>query len=471
METPARQRWLPWLWLPTLVAGLLVTWLLAGAANQYGARLMSHVLAEQHRGVMALLDQRVDHLLVTGRLLARPAPDMEQDFRVRARQLLDATAGLAAVEYLQVIGHDQRQAVEQQLSRELGRSVQLSAWPPPTTLPPTPAEQYLVVRWAEGNDQLAATPGLVADTVPHWQNPLLRTLAQDVITATSRTNLQRTGTYTSALRLFIPGSGDSLISLVILPEPWLTAVLAANQFGDVELTVHDLSQQVKTALATLPADGELLPEQALRSELLFGDRQWMVTSVPSRGFLAQAGSELEQGVWLAGLTLTVAAAAAMGLLGRRLRQAWRHRELAEAQGTRLQQQLDNNQVEKNILRQVLINSEQRSRDLVALSGGFVCELDERHHIAYLSAQVADLLDRAPTDLADRPFHNLVVAGDRERFEAALQAARREKTMTRSDLHLLDAGEDPVPVTLRVAAVIDPLSGCTGYRLTGQLRET
>lgn len=471
METPARQRWLPWLWLPTLVAGLLVTWVLALAASQHGVRLMSHVLSEQHRGVMALLDQRRDHVVTTGRMLARPAPATEQRFRMRAIQPLEQIAGLEAVEYLQVVNHDQRQAMEQRLSRELQRPIQFSIWPPLATVPAAEAEQYLIVRWAVGNDQLAATPGLVADSVPHWQNSLLRTLTQNAITATSRTNLQRDGNHSSALRLFIPGPEEALVSLVISPATWLGAILAPNQFGAVEMVVHDLSQEVKTSLVTLSANGEVVPESALRSEFLFGDRQWMVTSTPTKAFLAQAGSELQQKVWLAGLAITGLATAALVLLGRRLRQAWRHRELAEAQGSRLQQQLDNNQVEKNILRQVLNNSEQRSRDLVALSGGFVCELDDRKHVAYLSARVADLLDRAPTDLADQPFQTLVASADQDRFDGALLAARREKTITRVDLHLLNAADQPVPITVRVAAVIEPLSGCTGYRLTGQPRET
>ncbi|MDX1635491.1 MAG: CHASE domain-containing protein [Marinobacter sp.] len=470
METPARQRWLPWLWLPMLAGGLLVTWLLALAADRHGTRVMGHVLSEQHRGVIALLDQRIDQLMVTGRLLARPAPASEQAFRVRARQLLDQVAGLAAVEYLQIASHTQRLALAQAPGNDDGWPSQFNAWPPPMQ-PAEPAQQYLIVRWVEGDEHLAAAPGLVADSVPHWQNPLLRTLGQGVVTATGRTNLHRNGRHSSALRLFVPGSGDALASLVISPEAWLQAVLADNHFGAVEITVHDLSQEVKTALVTLPARGETLPAQALRSEFLFGDRQWMVTSTPTRAFLQQSGADLQPPVWLAGLSLTALASAGLALLGRRLRQAWRHRELAEAQGARLQQQLDNRQVEKSILRQALINSEQRSRDLVALSGGFVCELDERQHVAYLSAQVADLLDRAPTDLADQPFQTLVAVSDRGRFEATLQAARREKTVSRIDLHLLDADDDPVPITVRVAAIIEPLSGCTGYRLTGQPRET
>ena len=420
METPARQRWLPWLWLPTLVGGLLITSLLALETRQHNVRLMSHVLAEQHRAAVTLLEQHTGELVMSGSLLARPAPASEQDFRLRARQLLEPTPGLAAVEYLQVISHEQRPALEQQLARELGRPMPLTAWPPPNA-PAAPAQQYLVVRWAEGDHLLAATPGLVADTVPHWQNPLLRALGQDVITATGRTNLQRDGRLTSALRLFIPGPGGTLVSLVIAPGAWLEAVLAGQQFGGVEISVHDLSQEVKTALVTLAAEGETVPAGTLRSEVLFGDRQWLVTSTPTRDFLHQTGADLHQKVWLAGLALTGVTSAALALLGRRLRQAWRHRELAEAQGSRMQQLLDNNQVEKTILRQVLNNSEQRSRDLVALSGGFVCELDERQHVAYLSAQVADLLDRAPADLADIPFQTLVAASDRPRFEATLQA--------------------------------------------------
>lgn len=471
METPPRQHLLPWLWLPVLVAGLALTWLLANQASQHNERLMGHVLTEQHRGVMALLNQNVAHLMTAGHLLAHPAPAAEAEFRARSRQLLDRSPGLTAVEYIQTVGQAQRQQLEQTLSRELGREVMLSTWDSRQTVPAPPAEQYLVVRWAEGSPGQSAVPGLVADTVPHWQNALLRSLTQDVVATTSRTDLQRNGGHASALRVFLPAGEGALVSLAVAPSPWLGNILADSHFGSVEVSVHDLSQHVKTALLTLPAQGEAVPDQALRSELLFGDRQWMVTTTPTLAFLKQGSGELQQRVWLAGLALTGVTAAALALLGRRLRQAWRHRELAEAQGARLQQRLDNAQVEKNILRQALENSEQRSRDLVALSGGFVCELDERQRVAYLSSQAGDLLDRAPTDLAEQPFQVLVAPSDQDRFQATLQAARRDRTVARVDLHLLDAADDPVPVTLRVAAVTEPISGCTGYRLTGQARES
>ncbi len=178
---------------------------------------------------------------------------------------------------------------------------------------------------------------------------------------------------------------------------------------------------------------------------------------------------LAQQVWLAGLALTALATAALALLAHQLRRAWQDHEGLETSVRRLQLQLDNSQVEKAILRQALNNSEQRSRDLVALSGGFVSELDENQRVTYLSIQIADLLDRSPTDMAEQPFQDLVAPADRDRFQAALQTARRDKAISHAQLHLLAAGNDPVPVTLRMAAVIDPFSGCTGYRLTGQLR--
>ncbi|CAN0570898.1 unnamed protein product, partial [Ectocarpus sp. 12 AP-2014] len=134
-----------------------------------------------------------------------------------------------------------------------------------------------------------------------------------------------------------------------------------------------------------------------------------------------------------------------------------------------EQQLDNNQVEKSILRQALNDSEQRSRDLVALSGAIVGELDEQGRIGFVSAEVAEWLQRAPADLAGTRFEELVSARSQPNLQRTLEAARSEKALQRIDLDLLSAGPEAnaVPVTLRVLALQDPLHGFTGYRLSAR----
>lgn len=61
----------------------------------------------------------------------------------------------------------------------------------------------------------------------------------------------------------------------------------------------------------------------------------------------------------------------------------------------------------------------------------------------MSAQIADMLGRAPSDLTDQPFEQLVSEQDRSRFRESLDSARSEEDLTRTDLALIgaeDAGQ-------------------------------
>lgn len=151
----------------------------------------------------------------------------------------------------------------------------------------------------------------------------------------------------------------------------------------------------------------------------------------------------------------------------RIRRWQSHYRNAEKVSHGYEQQLNNMQVEKSILRQALNDSEQRSRDLVALSGATICELDEKALTGYISPQVVDLLKRAPADLAGTPFEQLVDPAYVENFLRTLQASRQERQIQRIDLKLLDADDRQVSVTLRVLALQDTLHGFSGYRLSLQ----
>ena len=130
-------------------------------------------------------------------------------------------------------------------------------------------------------------------------------------------------------------------------------------------------------------------------------------------------------------------------------------------------QLSNMQTEKRILRQALNDSEQRSRDLVSLSGAIVCELDEHGKAGYVSAGIADVLDYAPTDLAGDDPTSLISEDDRDAFHDALKAARQNRELQCIDLSLTNMEGQPVPVTLRVLALHDTLHGFSGFRLSMQ----
>lgn len=84
----------------------------------------------------------------------------------------------------------------------------------------------------------------------------------------------------------------------------------------------------------------------------------------------------------------------------------------------------------------------------------------------MSAQIADMLGRAPSDLTDQPFEQLVSEQDRSRFRESLDSARSEEDLTRTDLALIGAEDArPVRVCLRLKPTKDPVHGITGFRLS------
>jgi PAS domain S-box-containing protein len=131
------------------------------------------------------------------------------------------------------------------------------------------------------------------------------------------------------------------------------------------------------------------------------------------------------------------------------------------------QQLSNMQTEKIILRQALSDSEQRSRDLVSLSGAIVCELDEHAKVGYVSAGVADVLGYAPEDLAGEDIILLISENDHDAFNNTLKAARQDRQLQCIDLSLQNTDGQSVAVTLRVLALHDTLHGFSGFRLSMQ----
>lgn len=472
MDTPkpARSRLLLWLFLPVLILGPLITWLLALQVQDHSVMLRRHVLAEQHHGATVRLQAQIDHLIDAAQHLADPLPPNEARFREHAATLIAGEPGLKAVEYLETVAHGLRSDLEQQLSVELGQFIRFGRWQqeePIQTMPD--ADEYLVIRWVEGSKNHGLTAGLVADTVPHWQDALRVVLTEGEVTATPLTSLPGKEGQSRTTRIFIPGSEDRLLGLAVDPAEWLAKALEPTRLPATELTVHDVDQHTKSPLLRFVALGEQEPDQALRSEVQVGNRQWLVTTTPTRAFLSEPSQRPVQLVWLAGLAITAIGVIATLVLSRALAANRRALETAEDTNGYLERRLDNNQVEKTILTQALNNSEQRSRDLVALIGGFVCELDEYQQVTYVSPQIMDILNRPPAELAERPFHACVHEADRANFEAAIASARQDRKMARIDLHLVDDRDVAVPVTLRITAVIDALSGCTGFRMTGQPR--
>lgn len=246
---------------------------------------------------------------------------------------------------------------------------------------------------------------------------------------------------------------------------WLATVFRSSVPDTLNLRIDTLERHTKIPLFETIRTANPDRSRSLRSEIAIGDHRWLVTTLPDTRFLEQPARQSFQFVWLAGLVMTALAIVVVTLLCLRSKH-WhsRYRD-AERSCEEYRQQLNNMQVEKSILRQALNDSEQRSRDLVELSGATICELDEQAITGYISTQVAHLLQKAPADLSGQPFEQSVDPAYLDNFRRALQAARQERQIQRIDLQLLGARDLPVPVTLRVLALQDTLHGFCGYRLS------
>ncbi|MEP1214349.1 MAG: PAS domain-containing protein [Marinobacter sp.] len=248
---------------------------------------------------------------------------------------------------------------------------------------------------------------------------------------------------------------------------WLATVFKNSVPGMINLRIDTLERHTKTPLFQTIHTANPDRSQSLRTEISIGEHRWLLTTLPDARFLERPAQQSFRFVWLAGLVMTLLATVIVVLLCLHLRRWQMHFRRAERGREEYHQQLNNMQVEKSILRKALNDSEQRSRDLVALSGATICELDEAAATGYISPQVADLLQKAPADLSGLPFDELVVPDYLDNFHRTLQAARQEQQIQRIDLKLLDTNRQRVPVTVRVLALRDTLHGFSGYRLSLQ----
>ncbi|AHI31024.1 MULTISPECIES: PAS domain-containing protein [Marinobacter] len=295
-----------------------------------------------------------------------------------------------------------------------------------------------------------------------------RSLAEQVYRKQHNALVARLRGYDELPPLYTDGVAPArTINNVAPAELWLATVFKDAVPGMLNLRVDTLERHTKTPLFQAIRAESPDRSQSLRSEVAIGEHRWLVTTLPDSGFLSQPAHRSFRFIWLAGLAMTVLATVVVIFLCLRIRRWQSHYRNAEKVSHGYEQQLNNMQVEKSILRQALNDSEQRSRDLVALSGATICELDEKALTGYISPQVVELLNKAPADLAGTPFEQLVDPTYVENFLRTLQASRQERQIQRIDLKLLDADDRQVSVTLRVLALQDTLHGFSGYRLSLQ----
>ena len=246
---------------------------------------------------------------------------------------------------------------------------------------------------------------------------------------------------------------------------WLQALFSDTLPDSLGLRIDTLERHTKMPLLKLGINGSVDPTRALRSEVSPLNQSWIITTVPSLRFedVAQAS---QRNVWIAGVALSLFAASLTLLLNRRLHRKKLHISGLEQREIGADHQIANFQVEKSALRQALDDSEQRSRDLVALSGAVIWELDENGRIGFVSPQIAELLDRAPADLINRRLEEFVAPASQDNFRRALAAARSDGSIERIDLSLVHRDQETVvQVVLRVRALKDTAHGLTGFRVS------
>ncbi|SFL89538.1 CHASE domain-containing protein [Marinobacter zhejiangensis] len=466
---PRRLLLLPGLPLLLLVIILVATAWLAQTARDEGRTLTNQLLATRQLGHAARFDAHFSLLVASARGMAAGHIGNATEFRQRANALLAQHPTLLGVELIRRIPHDRREQVEQQMSAELNQYVPFRQWQQlVANVPLEPRDDYLVVRWSYARSDIeenGISPGLLALSVPQWRRDLQTAFEQQTVTTTPLTALDNESLNGHSLRIFVPVSQDDVISIDMDPTHWLGGLFGAYQDPRVRFTVHDLNQHNKTPLYLSPAEGSVLSERALRSEVAAGNRHWMITTLPTKGLYLQANTQTVRRVWMTGLIIALAAAAALTTL-LLLRQFYRRRlTLAEKRQNHLDTRQQNLEVEKTILHKALEESGHRTRDLIGLAGGFVAELDERGRTGFVSEQVSDLLDLPPSTLMEQPFETHVAPDSLESYQATLAAARETRAIERADLNLLTDTRRALPVTLRVKAIADPVHGFTGYRLS------
>ncbi|WP_375176289.1 hypothetical protein [Marinobacter mobilis] len=462
---------LPGLPLLVLVVIVIATAWLAQTASTEGRSLTTQLLTTRQLGHAARFEAQFSLLVESARRMAASRIDTPMQFRQQANAFLSQHPDLLGVELIRRVPGSQRLQVEQRISEELGQPMQFRQWQQLMTGSPIEArDDYLVVRWSTARSDMEDSgsgigPGLLATSVPQWRRDLENALVQQMVTTTPLSTVESGGVNGHSLRIFVPINREDVVSIAMAPSHWLGGLFGAYQDPRIRFTVHDLNQHNKIPLYVSPAEGAVVAERALRSEVAAGNRHWMITTFPTRELYQQANARTVRQLWLAGAGFAVAASSllAMTLLARRFYQ--RRLALSNDQQARLDTRRKNLEVEKSILRQALEDSGHRTRDLIALAGGLIAELDEKGQTGFVSEQISEVLGIPPSLLVDQPFEARVAPDSLESFHSTLAAARESRAVERADLNLLSEDNHCLPVTLRVKTVTDPVHGCTGFRLS------
>lgn len=245
-----------------------------------------------------------------------------------------------------------------------------------------------------------------------------------------------------------------------MADNWLPLLFGDLLPDGLGLRIDSLGAHTKLPLVELqiPATGD--PERALRTEVRPGSYHWLLTTMPSPALLEGTARRVAARIWLAGILLSLLAAASGYRLRRYINRLRRHIASLQAQRTIIRRRLHHLKLEKSVLHRALHDAETRSRDLIELNDGLISELDGNGVIGFTSAYSADWLGLAPADLAGISFESHVRAQDREQFRRTLHEAALGTRPQRVDLRLVSSRDTDLPAAIRIKPVR------TGTVLTG-----
>lgn len=473
------RRLVPWL---VLLIGWLATGLIWQALRQQFEADARAPLQHNQDSMLLSLSEAVGDRLATARQLAWSmaiAPGHAGKlFEHEGKAMLRRFPDLVALEWATTVPDSARQLIEQSLSASSGQFVTIKDYEGPghtQTAPDRP--RYLIVQQVLPADADQSAIGLDLYSVPFWQQPLTRALQAHQAQATSASLVQNNGQQQYAVRVFVPISspdGDSLqtrslLSLVFKPDSLAAGLLKPWVPDGVTAALFDLDQFSKQPLFAVPENSDMSassPYPPLRGTLLFAGRHWMLQTTPSRRYLLDNTQLLLETILLSGLILSTLAALLVGRLTRALALYEASQTEQEAAWRRDRQALQNKEIEKAVLVRALGDSEQRTRDFIDLAVAFSCELDENGEIGFISPQIHDILGIPPASLAHKPLTDLLPESEKARFEAAIEACRRERHSVRIDTWMNDRHGEAQPIGLRLRPVSDTLNQCLGFRAVG-----
>lgn len=476
MTPPTGRRILVWLPAAVLLAGLLITGLVSRLVKQQLDTNSIALFEDQHlelaEEIQSAINDRLNLLSMVASAM-QPGVNRSQMFNQQSSLLLRRFPDVLTLDRIATVPAAERGFVEQQLSSETGQYITFGDWRADgQTVTAATDDQYQTVVQVADRMQTAITLGLVATSVPHWRQPIQTALQHEKTSATAQTHLQRNGAQQTGIRLFrvcpqtTPDQPREIISLALSPHILIHDIVPGNISDDMQATVFDLDQHLKSPLFASSKIEQPLPGLAIRSALSVADREWILTTIPNSDLIYGESRRTRELIWLIGTAGSLLMAALAWWLGKRIRFEMAARAEVRKHLSTARRTNENARIEKDALKRALNDSEQRSRDLVELAGGFIADLDETGRIGYISPQILSLIGQPPGDLAQHPITDFVVPEDQERLKQAMAECRRGKQLTRIDLIMQHTDDYPVPVTLRIKTLIDTLNGYAGFRLSG-----